>query len=87
MVQRQSALAAQYQQGNAQKAQQPLPRAKGIHVSNVAKKNAIRTQVHSALSYSTMVNGTGTATAQWLMGQEMPRFVRRPYVHQPSRGN
>ena len=56
MVQRQSTLAAQYQQGNAQKAQQLPPRAQGLHGNNAARRNAIRTQAHSTLSYSTVVN-------------------------------
>ena len=56
MVQRQSALAAQYQQVNAQKAQQLTPRAQSLHGNDNANRNANRTQTHSALSYSTTTN-------------------------------
>ena len=75
MVQRQSTLAAQYQQGNAQKAQQLPPRAQGLHGNNTARRNAIRTQAHSALSYSTVVDTGGKCP------------VCSGDSHQPSRGD
>ena len=42
VVQRQNALASQCQQGDTQKAQQPLPRAQGLNYNNIAKRNVIK---------------------------------------------
>ena len=54
MVQRQSMLATAYQQRNKPKAQQPPLRTQSLHDKGAAKRNAIRMQSHSALSYNTV---------------------------------
>ena len=56
IVQRQSLLAAQYQQGIAQKKRQALPRAQGLHGNEVARRNAIRAQAHNQHNYNFVVN-------------------------------
>ena len=48
--------ATQYQQGTAERAQQPPLRALGLHDKDVAKRSAIRSQPKSALSYITVAS-------------------------------